>query len=103
MTEWKDSCSIEGGFMWLYDDIKGIDRVKDYAAAINNSFSIVPSITNLPYPPDGPSPSHDSTKVNLDKVIKWNSDNAVDSYNVYFWNHQSACIDRKSDRKRIHP
>lgn len=35
MTGWNSQCGINGGFLWLYDDIVGTGLAAQYAAAIN--------------------------------------------------------------------
>lgn len=35
MTNWNNQCGINGGFLWLYDDIVGTGLAAQYAAAIN--------------------------------------------------------------------
>jgi len=35
MTGWNAQCGINGGFLWLYDDIAGTGLAAQYAAAIN--------------------------------------------------------------------
>ncbi len=37
MTGWNSQCGINGGFLWLYDDIVGTGLAAQYAAAINNA------------------------------------------------------------------
>jgi hypothetical protein len=37
MTGWNTECGINGGFLWLYDDIVGTGKAAQYAAAINNA------------------------------------------------------------------
>jgi hypothetical protein len=39
MTGWHSQCGINGGFLWLYDDIVGTGLAAQYAAAINNAVS----------------------------------------------------------------
>ena len=39
MTGWHAQCGINGGFLWLYDDIVGTGLAAQYAAAINNAIS----------------------------------------------------------------
>jgi hypothetical protein len=39
MTGWHSECGINGGFLWLYDDIVGTGLAAQYAAAINNAVS----------------------------------------------------------------
>ncbi len=39
MTGWNSECGINGGFLWLYDDIVGSSLVNQYAAAINTAVS----------------------------------------------------------------
>jgi hypothetical protein len=39
MTEWHAQCGINGGFLWLYDDIVGTGLAAQYAAAINHAVS----------------------------------------------------------------
>lgn len=39
MTGWHAQCGINGGFLWLYDDIVGTGLAAQYAAAINNAVS----------------------------------------------------------------
>lgn len=39
MTGWQEQCGINGGFLWLYDDIVGTGLAAQYAAAINNAVS----------------------------------------------------------------
>jgi hypothetical protein len=39
MTGWHAECGINGGFLWLYDDIVGTGLAAQYAAAINNAVS----------------------------------------------------------------
>lgn len=38
MQGWKDTCGIDGGFMWLYDDFDNSPLVAQYADAINTVF-----------------------------------------------------------------
>ena len=37
MTNWNNQCGINGGFLWLYDDIVGTGLAAQYASAINNA------------------------------------------------------------------
>ena len=37
MTGWNNQCGINGGFLWLYDDIVGTGLAAQYATAINNA------------------------------------------------------------------
>ena len=37
MSGWNSQCGINGGFLWLYDDIVGTGLAAQYASAINNS------------------------------------------------------------------
>jgi hypothetical protein len=37
MTGWNNQCGINGGFMFIYDDLVGTGRAADYANAINNA------------------------------------------------------------------
>src|SRR5450755_2076417 len=37
MSGWNSQCGINGGFLWLYDDIVGTGLAAQYAAAINTS------------------------------------------------------------------
>lgn len=37
MSGWNSQCSINGGFMWLYDDFVGNGLAAQYASAINNA------------------------------------------------------------------
>ena len=37
MTGWNSQCGINGGFLWLYDDIVGTGLAAQYATAINNA------------------------------------------------------------------
>jgi hypothetical protein len=39
LNTWKNQCSIQGGFIWLYDDIDNSPLTAQYAAAINNVFN----------------------------------------------------------------
>jgi hypothetical protein len=39
MTGWNAECGINGGFLWLYDDIVGTGLAAQYAAAINAAVS----------------------------------------------------------------
>jgi len=39
MTGWNSQCGINGGTLWLYDDIVGSPLVNQYAAAINTAVS----------------------------------------------------------------
>jgi hypothetical protein len=39
MTGWNAQCGINGGFLWLYDDIAGTGLAAQYAAAINTAVS----------------------------------------------------------------
>jgi hypothetical protein len=39
MTGWNSQCGINGGFLWLYDDIVGTGQAAQYASAINNAVS----------------------------------------------------------------
>jgi len=39
MTGWHSQCGINGGFLWLYDDIVGTGLAAQYAGAINNAVS----------------------------------------------------------------
>ena len=39
MTGWNGECGINGGTLWLYDDIVGTPLVAQYATAINNAVS----------------------------------------------------------------
>src|SRR6202046_3845682 len=37
MSGWNSQCGINGGFLWLYDDIVGTGLAAQYASAINNA------------------------------------------------------------------
>ena len=37
MSGWNSQCGINGGFLWLYDDIVGTGQAAQYASAINNA------------------------------------------------------------------
>ncbi len=39
MSGWNNQCGINGGFMWLYDDIDGTGLAAAYASAINSAVS----------------------------------------------------------------
>jgi hypothetical protein len=39
MTGWNSQCGINGGFLWLFDDIVGTPLVAQYATAINTAVS----------------------------------------------------------------
>lgn len=38
LTTWKNSCSADGGFMWLYDDFDNSSLTAQYAGAVNTAF-----------------------------------------------------------------
>lgn len=38
LTTWKNQCGVDGGFIWLYDDIDNSPATANYAAAVNNVF-----------------------------------------------------------------
>jgi hypothetical protein len=43
LTTWKNQCGIDGGFIWLYDDIDNSSLTAQYAAAVNNAFGSTPT------------------------------------------------------------
>jgi hypothetical protein len=65
MTGWRNSAGIEGGFIWLFDDIQKCTSqgtAAQYAAAINNAVGTAsqPASTPTPAPtatPTGPEPT----------------------------------------------
>lgn len=47
LSTWKNSCGIDGGFMWLYDDFRNSSRVAAFATAINNVFPTINGVSGL--------------------------------------------------------
>jgi hypothetical protein len=79
MTNWKKNCSVQGGFMWLYDDFKGTASTKQYATAINTAFGIAaPGLAKNAVPVTGAS------NVSLTPTLTWTADNCAQTHAVYF-------------------
>jgi hypothetical protein len=43
LSSWKNQCGIDGGFIWLYDDIDNSSLTAQYASAVNNAFGGTPA------------------------------------------------------------
>jgi hypothetical protein len=79
MSNWKKNCSVQGGFMWLYDDFKGTAATKQYATAINTAFGIAaPGMAKNAVPVTGAS------NVSLTPALSWTADNCAQTHAVYF-------------------
>lgn len=81
MTNWKNQCSIKGGFMWLYDDFKGTAKTKQYASAINNALGI-----GVPGKASNDGPADAAVNVSTTPTLKWIADNCAVSHSIYFGN-----------------
>ncbi len=81
MSSWKDECSINGGFMWLYDDFDNSDAVAEYAGAINEAFGIV---LDQPIVAFDPSPTDLSVEISVDADLNWEAGGAGVTHTLYF-------------------
>lgn len=87
MSNWKNQCNINGGFMWLYDDFKGTSKTKQYATALNTAFGIgVPGKALNNGPADG------ATNVVFNPVLKWTGDKCASSHLLYFGNSNPPAL-----------
>jgi hypothetical protein len=79
MANWKKNCSVQGGFMWLYDDFKGTAATKQYATAINTAFGIAaPGMAKNAVPITGTS------NISLTPTLSWTPDRCSQAHAVYF-------------------
>ena len=68
MTNWNNSCSIGGGFLWLYDDFDNSSLVNQYANAINKVFDIK---ERAPVSPIDRTPQDQTTDISIDEDLSW--------------------------------
>ncbi|MBI9072600.1 MAG: T9SS type A sorting domain-containing protein [Melioribacteraceae bacterium] len=81
MKGYKNNCGSEGGFIWIYDDIKNTDAVEAQALAVNSSFNIT---YNLNATVSNPSPVPNSFEIGFSESISWTSGENTVSHDVYF-------------------
>ena len=81
MTNWKNSCSITGGFMWLYDDFVNNGKAAQYANAINTALgggTAIPGAATNGFPASG------ATGVSTTATLSWSAGSNATSHDVYF-------------------
>ncbi|MFY0601977.1 MAG: T9SS type A sorting domain-containing protein [Cyclobacteriaceae bacterium] len=81
MTSWRNSCDIDGGFMWLYDDFDDNPLTAQYAASINNAFGILP---DKPVAAFDEFPTKFDTEVSIDANLKWSTGGFGATHKVYY-------------------
>lgn len=80
LTSWKNQCNIEGGWIWLYDQVQG--NASNFASAINNVFGI--GSTTPPGAATNPNPANSATGVSSNATLSWTAGSNAESHDVYF-------------------
>ncbi|MFA8343506.1 MAG: T9SS type A sorting domain-containing protein, partial [Rhodothermaceae bacterium] len=80
LTNWKNQCNIEGGWIWLYDQVQG--TASNFATTINNVFGI--GSTNPPGQATSPSPANGATNISSNITLSWTAGTNTDNHDVYF-------------------
>lgn len=81
MTTWKNSCGIDGGFIWLYDDFDDSPEVAQFGFALRNAFGLT---TEIPAQASGPSPQDKATEVSVDTEMSWIGGSFDAKHKLYF-------------------
>lgn len=81
MQGYNNDCSSEGGFIWIYDEVKNSVKVEELAEAVNNSFGIT---YNLNATINSALPLPNAIEVDLNETISWTSGENAVSHDVYF-------------------
>ena len=81
MEGYNSNCGSEGGFIWIYDEIKNSVAVEELADAINNAFGIT---YNLNSTISSPIPIPNAYEVDLSEGLSWTAGENAVSHDVYF-------------------
>ncbi|WP_185154127.1 T9SS type A sorting domain-containing protein [Fulvivirga sp. M361] len=84
MKDWDAAAGIDGGFIWLFEDILRCSEMataRDYANAINRAFNIpAPALSKA----SDPTPVHQATEISVDGDLSWTAGTYDATHVLYF-------------------